>query len=282
MGTLSRPRRHRVALLVGLVGLVVLAIAIGGCDRLAALRPAPTPAVCGLVFGETRCEVVTVATAVGLGVDPEDIALLEIMPDPTPEVGDDGGVILGSGGPSLEVRVQLHDGTIRLHTLHCGGIASGYYPPCMDEPHLRAVSMTRDGYRDIPCVGETPAGCATPQPAIQADAAADAEPITIGTLDVRVDRKGQHEIPIGRGSLPNGILTEAAFELVDPWPDGLIILDGSVFLDVRSLEPNGTPFDNYYLHGWRDGVERIEAVLVFTADNVEPGAVLRIREVVVR
>jgi len=262
----------------------VLTIAIGGCARLAALGPAPTPAACGLVFDETRCEVVTLAAAVALDIDPGDIVTLEIMPEPTPEVLADGSVILQvrSGGPPLDVRVQLRDGTFRLHTLHCGGIASGYDPPCMAEPHLRAASMTRDGYRDIPCVGEPPAGCATPQPAIQADAAADAEPIAIDALEVPVDREGPHEVPIGRGSLPNGILTEAAFELVDAWPDGLIILDGSVFLDVRSLEPDGTPFDNYYLHGWRDGVERIEAFLVFTADHIEPGAVLRIRDVVVR
>ena len=90
-------------------------------------------------------------------------------------------------------------------------------------------------------------------------------------------------MPVGRGSVPNGILTEAAFVLADAWPEGLVILDGGVRLEVRSLEPDGRPFDNYYMHGWREGVERVEAVLVFQVDHVERrGAALRIRDLVVR
>jgi hypothetical protein len=55
-----------------------------------------------------------------------------------------------------------------------------------------------------------------------------------------------------------------------------------VLLDVRSMEPDGRPFDNYYLHGWREGLERVEAVLVFEVRRFEPGAVLSIEDIVVR
>ena len=58
--------------------------------------------------------------------------------------------------------------------------------------------------------------------------------------------------------------------------------DGGPYLEIRSLEPDGRPFDNYYTHGWREGVERIEAVLVFEVRRFEPRAVLTIRDVVVR
>jgi hypothetical protein len=60
------------------------------------------------------------------------------------------------------------------------------------------------------------------------------------------------------------------------------IADANVLLDIRSLEPDGKPFDNYYVHGWREGVERIEAVLVFEVTRFEPGATLSIADVVVR
>ncbi len=58
--------------------------------------------------------------------------------------------------------------------------------------------------------------------------------------------------------------------------------DGVASIRLRSLEPDGKPFENYYEHGWRPGVERVEAILVFEVLWSEPGAVLSIRDVVVR
>ena len=53
-------------------------------------------------------------------------------------------------------------------------------------------------------------------------------------------------------------------------------------IELRSLEPDGKPFQNYYDHGWRPGVERVEAILVFDVLWFEKGAILDIRDVVVR
>jgi len=39
---------------------------------------------------------------------------------------------------------------------------------------------------------------------------------------------------------------------------------------------------NIYEHGWREGIEGVEAVLVFDVFRFEPGATLSIRDVVVR
>jgi hypothetical protein len=82
--------------------------------------------------------------------------------------------------------------------------------------------------------------------------------------------------------LPNGILTEASLTLVDDWPPGVSITSGNLSIDVRSLEADGKPFSNFYVHGRRAGTERVEAILVFTVDRIDPGAVLAIRGVVVR
>jgi hypothetical protein len=256
---------------------------VGACSVLPSVDLPASPTPCAMTYSEDRCDAIAVVAAKELGVEVADVARLDILPPPTPERGPDGEVLQTlSGGPSPEIGVILADGSSLRFMLHCGGIASGYVPACMDEPRLQPSSATLGGYRDVPCAGEPPDGCATPQPAIEPGALAAAAPLVIDALDIAIDGVGPHEIPIGTGSLPNGILSEAAFQLVDPWPDGLVILEGRVFLDVRSLESDGVPFHNYYEHGWREGVEDIEAVLIFTVDHVEPGAVLRIADVIVR
>ena len=67
-----------------------------------------------------------------------------------------------------------------------------------------------------------------------------------------------------------------------PWPDDVALTDGQAFIQIRSLEPGGKPFENYYTHGWRPGVERVEAFLVFNVLWAAPGAKLSIADVVVR
>ncbi len=101
-------------------------------------------------------------------------------------------------------------------------------------------------------------------------------------MRIPIDHAGQYEVPVGRGSLPNGILGDASFAFADAWPDDVALRDGRAFLDVRSLEADGKPFDNYYLHGWRAGLERFEAVLLFDVLWFQPGRDLVIQDVVVR
>jgi len=52
-----------------------------------------------------------------------------------------------------------------------------------------------------------------------------------------------------------------------------------VTLEVRSLEPDGKPFENMYVHGWRDGVERVRAIVRFDVLWFRPGATLELRNV---
>jgi hypothetical protein len=226
--------------------------------------------------------------AVKLEVRREDIAAIDVLPEPTPEIRDGKTiVVIRSGGPPIDVRVTMTDGSTRVTSMDCW---LGSNPACMDDPHLVVESVTgpNGGYHDVACYGDSPEHpdppvvCDTPLPTIESEAADAATPLSIATRDVPLDRAGPYEVRLGEATLPNGILTEASFGLVDDWPPGVTITAGTASIVVRSLEPDGKPFTNYYVHGWRAGTERVEAVLVFTVDRVDPGAVLGIRDVVVR
>ena len=255
------------------VAAVVLVVA--GCNALAGALagPPPTPQPCGQVFNPVRCLAMTDAAASQLGTTREDIVAIEVIPGPTPEIID-GKTILRtySGGPPIDVNVTLADATIHRVPMNCGGVAST--PACVDEPHLRAGSITQGGYRDVP------AG-STPLPTIAPDALAAATVLRVDRLDIPIDHVGRNEIRLGEALLPNGILTTAEFALVDVWPPGVSIVDGEVWLEIHSMD-DGKPFQNYYDHGWRDGTERVEAILTFDVFRFDPGAVLSIADVVVR
>lgn len=265
--------------------LVLLGVAasLSACGAAARLAPAPTSQPCDRLFSAVRCDLIVDVIAEQAGVDRDEIVAIQIVPEPTPEIQLDGTVILEarSGGPRLIVDAQFRDGTVHRATM-CGGISAGSVPVCMEEPRLQPMSVTISGYRDVPCFDDEGQHCATPHPPVDPAAAAEASLIRIDDLEIPIDHEGAYEVHVADGSLPNGILTEASFGFVVAWPADVTVPDGRVLLDVRSLEPDGRPFDNYYLHGWRDGVERIEAVLVFDVSRFAPGAVLAIRDVVVR
>ncbi len=256
------------------VVLPVLAMLVLGCGALVRIQPGSAPTPCADVFPAARCDLIIDAVAWSIDVERDEIVRIEILPEPTPQVGADGIILTTrSGGPLLIVAATLADDTTRTVTM-CGGVATE--PVCLDQPRLRATSITADGYRDVPCCDATAGPTADP------GAIAASRPLRVDRVDIPIDHPGAHEVRIGTGSLPNGILTDASFALTEAWPADVVILSGWVFLDVRSLEPDGEPFDNYYLHDWRPGVERFEAVLVFDVTRFTPGAVLTIEGVVVR
>ena len=87
---------------------------------------------------------------------------------------------------------------------------------------------------------------------------------------------------LGTGTLANGILTDATYRLADPWAVDVTFGAAWPHVEIRSLEPDGKPFHNVYEHGRRDGLERVEAVLVFDVKRFDPGATVEVRDVVVR
>ena len=45
---------------------------------------------------------------------------------------------------------------------------------------------------------------------------------------------------------------------------------------------DGTPLDNYYRHGWREGTETVDVYIDFDVQWYEPGAGLTLTDVYVR
>jgi hypothetical protein len=255
---------------------LAIAFVVLGCEAWAdvAAGPAPTAQPCGRVFNAVRCLAMTDTAAFQLHTTREDIKAMEVVPEPTPEVRD-GVTILQtrSGGAPIDLLVTLADGTIHQTTLFCVGINSE--PACVDDPHIDAHSISLDGgYRDR-------TADATPVPSAAPDALAKATQLRIDRVDIPIDHTGPYEVRLGEARLPNGLVTSADFTLVDDWPPGVTILDGGVTLQVRS-QRDGRTIQNIYEHGWREGAEGVDALLVFDVFRFDPGATLSIRDVEVR
>jgi hypothetical protein len=214
-----------------------------------------------------------------IGRTRDDVTATEIVPDPPPPEG----ILPARGGaPSITVRLRFPDGSTTEARM-CGGIAME--AACMDSPRLRARTSVEDGggYQDVPCPdGSPPHSCGTPLPTLEAAAVAAARPLSVDRIPIPIDHLGAYEVSLGEASLANGIATEASFAFVNAWPLDVSLKDGVAQIGLRSLEPDGKPFQNYYDHGWRPGDERVEATLVFHVLWFEKGAVLAIRDVVVR
>lgn len=258
--------------LAALLGCLLLAAACSGTAPYD-----PTPKDCAQVYSVRRCLFMADAATEYTDWTRDDVDALEIIPDPPPRT--DGILETRGGAKPINVRVTLADGTT-FDTMMCGGVPSG--PACRDEVTSGPTAAGLNGYRDVPCAGEPPDGCPSAVPSIAPDTLAAAEPIHVAMVEVPIDHVGTYEQVVGEGSLPNGILTEVAYVMADAYPIDITFADGGPYVEIRSLEPDGLPFDNYYRHGWREGVERIQAVLVFEVRRFDPGAVLAIRDVVVR
>lgn len=231
-------------------------------------RPRP----CVEVYSQPRCLAMVDQAAAEISKNRADVTAATIVPDPPPD-----GATLGGAHPIL-LRLTLADGSNHDARM-CGGLALG--AACTDDTRLDARSVI-GGYRDVPCAGEAPDGCPTPFPTTEPDVLEAATPLTVAERTIAIEHDGHHEVSLGTASLPNGILTEASFAFAEGWPDDVALAGASGMIEVRSLEPDGKPFDNYYLHGWREGIERVEAIVVFDVLWFRPGADLSIRDVVVR
>lgn len=256
-----------------------VAVLVAGCSAIAGLAPAPQP--CEQLYSVRRCLAMADAATAFTDKTRDDVATVLIVPEPTPEVRDGVTILQSRGGAApITVRLVMRDGTT-MESRMCGGIPSG--PACHEQPQEWETHWSIDGYRDVPCAGEPPDGCPTPIPSIDPAIQASATPIVGNGRLVAIDHVGRYEVPLGVGSLPNGALTEATYRLADLWPvDVTFSAEGAPRLVIRSLEPDGRPFQNAYEHGWRDGLERIEAVLVFEVRRFDPGASLEVVEVEVR
>jgi hypothetical protein len=252
---------------------------VAGCSTL--VRPAdvpPVPRPCGQVYSAQLCLAMTDEAASRSGRTRDDVVAIDVVDFPTTQ----GGVLITRSGGGFNVRLNFKDGTAGDEPM-CVGVGSG--AACMDVPRLEARTSVGDGggYHDVPCADDAPPGtCGKPLPTFEPAALAAARPLSLATFQVPIDHRGAYEVPLGEALLPNGIVSVATFAFVDDWPFDVSLKDGVATIRLRSLEPDGKPFENYHEHGWRPGVERSEAILVFEILWSKPGAVLKIRDVVVR
>jgi len=275
-------RRPLAVLALGLVALVS-----GGCQLLGLPGSSPDPEL-GIAYPDgcaayelspRRCKAIVERMSQKVGIAGREVTRIELLPDKS--CGPPDPNILCGGPFVVRVRFRFRDGGSAEDSVFCGGIGGQYTILCTETPEIR-ISSRADGYRDIPCAGEPPDGCATPLPTLQPSAAKASRPIAIEARDVAIDHVGHYEIPLGQAVLPNGILTEARFSLRDPLTQALSVGDAGVLLDVRSVDPGAPPFENYYMRGWHEGTETVEAVVIFDVLSFEPGALLELRDILVR
>lgn len=250
--------------------LLLVTIATLGCD---VIQAPDLPIPCVQEFSDAHCLAIVDTVGVKLDLTRADIVAVAILPS------ESKGMTLGGAAP-VSVRVTLVDGSTRDVSIGCGGLAMA--PACSDDPHLEPASIILGGYHDVPCAGEPPAGCATPVPPPDPAGLAAAVELQLDRFDIPIDHVGDYDVPLGEARLPNGLLTVADFAFADRWPADVTILEGRAWLEIRSLEPGGRPFGNIYDHGRSEGAERVVASLVFHVDRFDPGAVLSIRDVIVR
>jgi hypothetical protein len=259
------------------VGLAVVAVA--GCTLLPSADGQPGTAQaaqrCVAIFPADRCDAMLTAAAESVGVADDDVTSIEIAPDPTPRT--DG--ILETRGGARGIVVLAHVGGSIREVPMCMGVPSG--PPCMDAPAWAIGTPIGNGYTDVPCPGEPSDGCATPVPSPARDAIAAAQTLRVEERVIAVPGVGRHEIRLGTATLPNGVLTVAHAELVDPWPDGVRLSSEGIRLEFRSLVEGRPGFSNIHEHGWYPGSEAVDVFLVFEVRHLEPGATIEICDLVV-
>jgi hypothetical protein len=245
-----------------LLATAAVALLASACSILPMTTESRQPKPCAVVYSVARCDAMTDIVAADIDKNRDDVTAVAIVPDAPP-----GGVHL-SAGWHIRVRIALRDGSIHDKEI-CGGVL--HEAACLDDPRLQIRSAI-DGYRDVP-------EGASPIPALGPSAKRAASPIRVASLSIPIDRDGPQEVDIGEGSIPNGVWTIGTFDFAEPWPDDVAFRDATVVLELRSLERGGKPFENMYVHGWRDGVERVRAVLRFDVLWFRPGAALELRNV---
>ena len=214
---MTTPRNLAAALVIAglLVAAAAAACSVGPLAEGTAARPAAPgggASPCASVFSADRCDAILTMAAESLGVADDAVTAIEIAPDPTPRTDGILETRSGSAGIGVIARVAGATRDVRL----CMGVAME--PACTLEPRLTIHSAIGNGYEDVPCPGEPPAGCATPVPSPDPGAVTAGRPLRIEHVVLPVTSVGHQELRLGTAVLPNGVWTVARAELGDPGP----------------------------------------------------------------
>jgi hypothetical protein len=234
----------------------------------------PYPGGCAAFqLTQRRCAVIVDWARLEAGVAADQATSVLLLGDADPGVRRTMAFV-------VRVRLSMPGGTSSDHSMFCGPFSMSSLA-CADPPTIALHSPTLDGYRDVPCAGEGPGRCATPLPTLEPGAAVLARALEIPAVDIPIDHLGLYDVPLGTAVLPNGILSEAAFNLRDRQPADLLVAPEGIHLTVATVGP-GRPLRNLYEHGWHPGTETVIASLEFSVLDFEPGARLRVVQIRVR
>lgn len=241
-----------------------------------ATDPHPTPVGPAYVLGGScaatessdRCQAMAFAAARDLGVPFDAIVAVDVLRNLSLDAMD-------RSHPTF-LSIVLADGSRHDITISCPGIAAAFDPKCMAFP---TVQISYPGGAEGGGYTDTPEN-ATPFPALDQQAVAQAQALRIALLPISVSETGPRSVELGTALLANGYLAEGRFSLADPWPSDVLFTAGPR-MEVRPTS-GGRPLQNLYEHGWQDGVEEVEVTISFDVAWFEPGAILRIVDVVVR
>lgn len=237
------------------------------------MRP-PAEACPRLDIGPRQCDGIVIQAIARSGVDPAAVVDIELR-RPNGQRVEIGGRLVATA------RLHLADGRSVDQEVWCIGVGGQHRPWCTEDP---ALELWMGANHDVPCHetardGAPSVACATPM-VLDPAAVAAARPLLIDALDLPLTI-GHHDVELGKADLANGFLDEARFALADPAPDGVLIADG-VRLEIEPTDPSRPPLGNVYERGLVAGVEEVVAHLRFDVVAAPAGAVLQVRDVVVR
>jgi hypothetical protein len=255
---------------------VVAASSPAGCGIASLFGPSggPYPGACpDLGFATRQCASMVDRAESQSGVKTTDASAIDILP-PT----DDGGVRLG-GYMISRVRFHLATGTERTEEIWCIGVGDGGDDACNHDPTIGIAAG--DVGHDVPCTGDgdPPSGCATLPPTPRPEIQALARPLRVPVLDIPLDHIGPYQVEVGDAGLPAGAFTTSSASVVNERPEGFWIRGGR--LVIEPVDPKRPPVGSIYREPF-DGVETVRVRLVFDVTEVSPGAVLQVRDIVVR
>jgi hypothetical protein len=259
-----------------------LALAVGAALALSACAAAPAvevafPGGCGDIgLTDRRCARIVDVAAEDLALDPSRPREVRLGLGPAcPSRVDER--CIGSREPFVIVRFAFADGVVAEHGISCYGVGRELSLLCADPP---AIYLAGGVDHDIPCPGEPPDGCATPVPTIDPATLAGAMALEVSDFEIPLPRVGHYDVLLGTAILPNGVLSQADYGLVESHQAGFLLEGSVVRLVVR--DPSGHELGNVYTTRWTAGVVEVTVSLVFDVVEVDPGTSLHVRDVSVR
>ncbi len=243
----------------------------------------PYPAGCATFgFSDRRCAFIVAWAKAQLAGGSRKVMRVELMGDPDCVEPANGNCNTSIGSVFVvRVRFTTNQAAMIDKSVRCM-LGGEYSLLCTNTPTIGVPNLANSGYWDTPCnPGPAPAGCATPMPTIDPDAAAAAVPLSITALDVPIDHVGDYRIELGTATIPNGQLTQASIQAVST--EGWVLVAGrGLRITLNSMDPSRPAFESAYAHGWYPGVEQVIVALEFSILQFDPGSIISLGQITVR